>query len=76
MNHDYQTWQDYGLWYSAFMHKVLWFFDHVVIYSLMKNKNIYIFNSKCPLGTKLDRVVAYDMRPILNKSFSEAVFFL
>ena len=29
----------------------------------MKNKKRYISNSKCPMDTKLDRVVAYDMRP-------------
>ena len=52
MAHDYQTRQ----------------FDHVIIYSLMTNKKRYISNSRCPMDTKLDRVVAYDMKPTINIS--------
>ena len=40
----------------------------VVICSLMTNKKRYISNSKSPIDTKLDRVVAYDIEPSLNKS--------
>ena len=40
MAHDYQTRQDNALWYWATMHKVAWFFDHVIIFSLVTNKNL------------------------------------
>ena len=61
MVHDYQTWQDDGLWYWVTMHKVAWAFDHVI------NVNRYISNSTSPLDTWLDRVVGYDMGPWLKK---------
>ena len=35
MAHDYQTQQGDDLRYWATMHKVVWFFDHVIICSLM-----------------------------------------
>ena len=40
MAHDYQTRQDNALWYRATMHKVAWFFDHVITFSLVTNKNL------------------------------------
>ena len=40
MAHDYQTRQDNALWYWTTMHKVAWFFDHVIIFSLVTNKNL------------------------------------
>ena len=63
MAHDYQTRQDDGLWYWATIHKVAWFFNHMIICSLVANKKLYISNPTSPKDTKLDRVVAYDMVP-------------
>ena len=65
---DYQTWQDDNLWYWATMHEVAWFFDHVIICSLVKNEKHYISNSTSPVDTKLDWVVSYDMGLKLKKS--------
>ena len=50
------------------MHKIVSFVDHdhVIICSLMANKKRYIFNSKCPMDTKLDRLVAYDIGATLK----------
>ena len=56
--YDYQTQQGDGLWHWASMHKVARFFDHVMIYSLMANKKRCTSNSKCPMDTKLDRVLS------------------
>ena len=49
------------------MHKVAWFFDYVIICSLMNNKKRYISNFTSPMDTKLDRLVDYDMGPTLKK---------
>ena len=68
MAHDYQTQQDDGLWYWATMHKVAWFFCHVIICSLLTNEKRYFSNSASPMDTRPDRVVAYDMAPKLKKS--------
>ena len=50
------------------MHKVLGFFDQVIICNLVTNKKHYISNSTRPMDTKLYRVVAYNMGPKLKKS--------
>ena len=42
MAHDYQTLQDDGLWHWATMHKVTWFFDHVIICCLLTKKVLYL----------------------------------
>ena len=54
---DYQTQQGGDLRYWAIMRKVAWFFDHMIIYSLMTNEKRYISNSKYSMETKSDRVV-------------------
>ena len=67
MTHGYQTRQGDGLWYWVTMYKVGWFIDHVIICILMANKKRYISNSTSSMGTKPDRVVVYDMEPLLKK---------
>ena len=62
--------QDDGLWYWATIHKVTWFFDHVIIFGQMANKKCYISNFTSPLipyYTKHDRLVAYDMEKLVSK---------
>ena len=46
MANDYQTGQGDDLCYWVTMHKVAWYFDQVIINSLMKNKKRYISSSK------------------------------
>ena len=58
-----------GLWYWPTMHKVAWFFDHVVICSLMINEKGNISNFKSPMESKLYREMAYDIGPTINKSY-------
>ena len=58
MTHDYQTRQVDGLWHWATMHKVAWFFDHVIICCLVTKEKRYISNNTSPMDTKLDWVVA------------------
>ena len=59
--HDYQTRQDDGSWYWADMHNVSWFFEQVIVCSLVTNKKRYISNSTSPIDIKLDRMMAYDL---------------
>ena len=40
------------------MHKITWFFDHVITYNLMANKKRYILNSTSAMDTKRERVMA------------------
>ena len=56
------------LWYWVTIHKVAWFFNHVIMCSPVTNKMQYMSNFTSPMDTKLDRVVAYDMGPNLKKS--------
>ena len=60
MAYDYQTRQDDGSLYYAIMHKVAWFFEHVIVCSPVTNKKRYIYNSTSSMNIKLDRVVAYE----------------
>ena len=46
MAHDYQTRQDDGLCHWVTMHKVAWFFDHVIMFSRDKEKALYPQYSK------------------------------
>ena len=62
MAHDYQTGQD-----RTTIHKVAWFFEHVIICSLVTNKKRYFSNSTSPMDIKLDRVMASDFGPKLKK---------
>ena len=55
--YDYQTRQGDGLLRWASIHKVARFFDYLIIYSLMENEK-RISNSKCPMDTKIDRVLS------------------
>ena len=66
MAHDYQTCQGDRSWYWATIHKIEWFFYHVIIYSLLANKKRYISNSTSAMDTKLDRVLVYDMGQALK----------
>ena len=63
--HDYQTGQD-----RTTIHKVIWFFEHVIICSLVTNKKRYFSNSTSPMDIKLDRVMASDFGPKLKKNTS------
>ena len=63
MVHDYQTRQGDGFWYWATIHKNAWFFDHVIICSLMINKKRFISNSTNLMNTNIGRVLAYHMGP-------------
>ena len=62
------TRQGDGLWYWATMHKSAELFDHVIICSFMTNKECSNSNSASPMDTKIDRVMAYDMGPMLKTS--------
>ena len=65
--HGYQTQQGHSLWYWITTHKFIWFFDHVIICSLVINEKRYIFNSTSPMYTNLDRVRDYDMGSPIKK---------
>ena len=69
---DYQTQQGGDLRYWAIMRKVAWFFDHMIIYSLMTNEKRYISNFKYPMETKSDRVVGNHI-PMGQEMFSSCL---
>ena len=49
--HGHQGRQGNGLWYWAPIDKVMWFLDHLMLCSLMTNKNCYTSNSAIFLPT-------------------------
>ena len=62
MAHDYQTHQDDGLWHWATIYKVSWFFDQVIIFSLMTNKKRHISNTTNPRDTTFKSYQSYPIK--------------